>query len=96
MISNLNIRDIGQTAIYLPCRRMQHPDVLGRLNMDAYSCFNMSNLYKILFEGKDIRIGQGKRLRLAFPCDLPIGSSSPAIAIDEKGVVGVIEQEFAV
>ena len=46
---------------------MQHSNVLGRHNMHTSARFHMSDLDEAGLESKDIRVGQGKGLRMPFP-----------------------------
>ena len=64
--------------------------------MNTSARFHMANLDEAGFEGEDVRVRQGERLRLALPGDAPIGPGAPAVAVDEEGEVGVVEQELAV
>lgn len=56
----------------------------------------MADFDEVGFESEEVRMGERKRLRPAFPRDQPVGSSSPSIAVDEEGEFVVVEEEFAV
>jgi hypothetical protein len=54
----------------------------------------MSNLKETGLKGEDVRVEYGKCLRISFPGNHPVRSSTPAIAVDEEGIVSVAEQEL--
>ena len=75
---------------------MQHANILRRQNMHTSARLDMANLDEARLERQNIRVRQGERLRLSLPGDPPIGPCAPAVAVDEEGEIGVIEQELAV
>lgn len=64
--------------------------------MHTRTRLHMPNLNEAGFKSQYVRVRQRKRLRLAFPSDFPVLPRPPAVSIDEKGEVGIIEEEFAV
>lgn len=52
---------------YLSRGRMQHADVLSGHDMDQFTRLNVSDLNEVWFESKNVRIREGKRVRVAFP-----------------------------
>lgn len=64
--------------------------------MNQLTTLDMPNLNKTRLKRKNIRIRQRKRCRVTLPADLPVGTSSPPVAVHEEGEVAVVEQEFSV
>lgn len=64
--------------------------------MSQCARLDIANLDEARFKGEDVRVRQGKRLRLSFPVDLPIRPGPPPVTVDEKGEIRVIEQKLAV
>lgn len=86
----------GSGRDHLSCARMQHSDVLSGHDMDKLARLDVSDLYETRLERQNVGVAKGEGLRRPFPLYLPVRSCSPAIAIDEKAEIGVIEEEFAV
>lgn len=81
---------------YLSRRSMQHPYILRRQYMHTRTRLHMPNFDEARLKSQYVRIRQGKRLRLAFPGNLPVLPGSPAVSIDEEGEVGIVEEKLAV
>lgn len=56
----------------------------------------MPNLDEARLKCQDIGVIQRKALRRTFPLDLPVGSRTPAIAINKEAEVRIVEQELPV
>ena len=56
----------------------------------------MANLDETRLEGQDVGITESKSLRVSFPLNLPVGTRSPAVPVDEEAEVGVVEQKLAI
>jgi hypothetical protein len=54
----------------------------------------MSNLKETWLEGEDVGVEYGKCLGISFPSNHPVRPSTPAITVDEEGIVSIAEQEF--
>lgn len=81
---------------HLSCARMQHPDILSSHNVDQLARLDVTYFDKARLERQNIWVAEGEGLGCAFPLDLPVGSCSPAVAVDEKAEIGVVEEELAV
>ena len=79
----------------LACRRVQPPNILRSDDVHETATLHVSYLDEAGLKSKDVWIEDGKRLWIAFPCDLPVVSCSPSIAVDEEGIVRVTKQELA-
>ena len=75
---------------------MKHSDILARHYMDQFARFHVPYLNKSRLKCKHIGVVECKGLRCTLPFDLPVRSCSPAIAVDKKTEVGIVEKEFAV
>ena len=75
---------------------MQHPNIPPRHHMNQLARLNVSYLDEVGLKGQDVRVVERECLRCSLPLNLPVLSSSPAVAVDEEGEVGVVEQELAV
>jgi len=64
--------------------------------MHTRTRLHMPDLNEARLKSQYVRVGQGKRLGLAFPGNLPVLPGSPAVPIDKEGEVGIVEKEFAV
>jgi hypothetical protein len=74
---------------------VQPPDILRRDNVHKATTLHVSYFDEAGLKSKDVGVENGKRLWVAFPCDFPVWSCSPTVAVDEEGVVRVTEQELA-
>lgn len=81
---------------YLACRRMKHANVLPCQYVDEGTGLHMPDLDEARFERENVWIRQRKGLRLPFPGDLPIGTCTPPVPIDEERELRVIEKKLAV
>lgn len=46
---------------------MQHADISSSHNVNQLASLNVSNLNKVWFESQDVRVGESKGVRIAFP-----------------------------
>jgi hypothetical protein len=74
---------------------MQHPNIFGSDDVHKHTIVHVSNFDEMGFECKDIWIENGKICWSSFPGNHPIRTSSPTVSIDEEGVIGVAQKEFA-
>jgi hypothetical protein len=54
----------------------------------------MSNLEETWLKGEDVWVEYSKCLGISFPGNHPVRPSTPAIAVDEEGIVSVAQQEL--
>lgn len=90
-VSNQHPQSITRSSgTNLSRRGMQHANILPRHNVDEFTCLNVPDLHEIGLKCKNIRIRKCKRIGIALPRDLPIRSSTPTVAVDEKGEIAII------
>ena len=75
---------------------MQHPYVLAGHNVNQFTGLDVPNFDETRLERQNVWIIQRESLRRAFPCDLPIRSRTPAVAVNEKAEVGIVEEELPI
>ena len=81
---------------HLPRAGMQHPHIFRRQNVHQRPRVHIPDLDEIGLEREDIRLEDGKGLRVALPCDEPLGEGAPAVPVHKEGEVRVAQQEVAV
>lgn len=64
--------------------------------MDQLTGLNVSDLDKIGLKCKNIRIRKSKRIGISLPGDLPVRPSTPAIPVDEKREITIVQEELAI
>jgi len=74
---------------------MEHANILMRYDMDCIR-IDIPDFDEVRFKCKYPRVGECEALRLTFPINSPIRSSSPTIAVNEERELGIIEEEFAI
>jgi hypothetical protein len=69
---------------YFACRCVQPSNILGCDDVHQTSALHMPYLNKARLKSKNIGIEDSESLWSALPCNLPVGSRSPAVAVDEE------------
>lgn len=64
--------------------------------MNQFTRLNVSYLNEVWLERQYVRVVECEGLRSALPLNLPVLSSTPAIPVDEKAEVRVVEKELSV
>lgn len=64
--------------------------------MDQLTSLDVSDLNKVGLKCKNIRIRKSKRIGISLPRDLPVRPSTPAIPVDEKREIAVVQEELAI
>lgn len=75
---------------------MQHANILPRHNMDQLTSLDVSDLNKIGLKCKNIWIRKSKRIGISLPGNLPVRPSTPAIPVDEKREIAIVQEELAI
>lgn len=82
----------GQTT-YLVVGRMQQSQMIAGDDVDEIVTLNVSYLNEVLVERENVRVTECKRVRRAFPQNLPVAPFPPPARVNEQRALAVVRQE---